>query len=70
MKVREAAGEVIRTEDLWKTYTVGVDNVIRALERVNLRIQVNEFLAITGPSGSGKSTSMNLIGCIDTPSPG
>ena len=70
MKVREANGEVIRTEDLWKTYTMGVDNVIHALQSVTLQIQSNEYVAIMGPSGSGKSTLMNLIGCLDTPSQG
>src|SRR5690606_32297547 len=29
-----------------------------------------EFVSIMGPSGSGKSTSMNIIGCLDTPSEG
>jgi putative ABC transport system ATP-binding protein len=70
MKVREATAEVIRTEDLWKTYTMGVDNVIHVLASVTLRIQANEYVAIMGPSGSGKSTLMNLIGCLDTPSQG
>ena len=70
MKVREANGEIIRTEDIWKTYTMGVDNVIHALASVTLRIQANEYVAIMGPSGSGKSTLMNLIGCLDTPSQG
>jgi putative ABC transport system ATP-binding protein len=70
MKVREANGEVIRTEDLWKTYMMGVDNVIHALQSVTLQIQSNEYVAIMGPSGSGKSTLMNLIGCLDTPSQG
>ncbi len=70
MKTREANGDVIRTEDLWKTYMMGVDNVIHALENVSLHIKTNEYVAIMGPSGSGKSTLMNLIGCLDTPSQG
>ena len=70
MKVREANGEIIRTEDLWKTYMMGVDKVIHALQNVTLQIQSNEYVAIMGPSGSGKSTLMNLIGCLDTPSQG
>jgi len=61
---------IIRTENLWKTYQMGVDNVIHALSGVSLEIEANEYVAIMGPSGSGKSTLMNLIGCLDTPSRG
>ena len=38
---REANGAIIRTEDLWKTYTMGVGNVIHALQSVTLHIQAN-----------------------------
>ena len=60
---REASqGEVIVVEDLWKTYTMGLDQVVNALCGISLRIRHNEYVAIMGPSGSGKSTLMNLIG--------
>src|SRR5258708_11864193 len=65
-----AQGEVIVVEDLWKTYTMGLDQVVNALCGISLRIQHNEYVAIMGPSGSGKSTLMNLIGCLDTPTKG
>jgi putative ABC transport system ATP-binding protein len=65
-----AQGEVIVVEDLWKTYTMGVDQQIDALSGITLRIRHNEYVAIMGPSGSGKSTLMNLIGCLDTPTKG
>ena len=60
---------MIRTEDLGKTYLLGMEQ-IHALREVNLEIMRNEYVAIMGPSGSGKSTLMNLIGCLDTPSSG
>ena len=62
-------GDVIVTDNLWKTYEMG-DQQVNALRGVNLRIKHNEYVAIMGPSGSGKSTLMNLLGCLDSPSRG
>jgi len=62
-------GIVIRTFDIWKTYTMG-DQVINAVSGVDIEIKRGEYVAIMGPSGSGKSTLMNLIGCLDTPTKG
>jgi putative ABC transport system ATP-binding protein len=60
---------LIRTEGLTKRYEVGGEEIY-ALRDVDLSVQRNEYMAITGPSGSGKSTLMNLLGCLDTPSRG
>jgi putative ABC transport system ATP-binding protein len=62
-------GDVIVTNNLWKTYEMG-DQQVHALRGVDIRIRHNEYVAIMGPSGSGKSTLMNLIGCLDSPSQG
>ena len=61
--------EIIRIEGLTKHYRIG-DEVIKALNGVDLSIRKNEYVALMGPSGSGKSTIMNIIGCLDTPTSG
>ena len=61
--------EVIRIENLHKTYILGTQQV-NALDGVSLSIRKNDYIAIMGPSGSGKSTMMNILGCLDTPTSG
>src|ERR1700720_1711852 len=63
------AGIVIQTEELWKTYEMGGEQ-LHALRGISIVIRKGEYVAIMGPSGSGKSTLMNLIGCLDTPTKG
>jgi len=55
---------VIRFRHAQRFFTVG-DQVVRALDDVDLDIEVGEYVAIAGPSGSGKSTLLNAIGLLD-----
>ena len=60
---------MIHARDLRKTYHVG-DQMVQALDGLDLDIHANEYVALMGPSGSGKSTLMNMLGCLDSPSSG
>lgn len=60
---------LVELQQICKHYTSG-QNVVKALDGVDLTIRRGEFLAILGPSGSGKSTLMNVLGCLDKPTAG
>lgn len=61
--------EIISIANMHKNYFVG-DEVIRALNGINLSVPKGDFLAIMGSSGSGKSTLLNILGCLDLPTEG
>ena len=60
---------LIEIRDMYKIYQIG-DEPVHALDGVNISIDSGEFVAIMGSSGSGKSTTLNILGCLDTPSKG
>jgi len=60
---------LIRMIDICKFYHMG-DEVIKANDHINLKVEQGEFVSIVGKSGSGKSTLMNIIGALDVPTSG
>jgi len=60
---------LIDISNVTKRYQLG-EQVVFALNGINLKIEKGEYAALMGPSGSGKSTLMNIIGCLDTPTSG
>lgn len=64
--INQTNGNVlINAADISRHYTMA-DGTVQALSNVSLKVNVGEFIAITGPSGSGKSTLMNILGLLDT----
>ncbi len=61
--------ELVRLENLWKTYHLGHTEV-HALRGVDVRIGQGEYVAIMGHSGSGKSRRLNRLGWWDKPTAG
>ena len=62
--------EVLRLEQLRKSYNIGQPNEVEVLHGVDLCVASADFAALVGPSGSGKSTLLNQIGLLDSPTAG
>lgn len=60
---------ILETKDLCKFYGAG-ENLVKAVDHINLAISQNEFVTIVGKSGSGKSTLLHLLGGLDYPTSG
>ena len=61
--------EILRVDNLKKVYGKG-ENVVHALDGVDLTVEKGEFVAIVGTSGSGKSTLLHMLGGLDRPTEG
>lgn len=70
-ELSEAAydGPVVAFQRVFKIYGEG-ETAVRALDGVSFDIHAGDFVAVMGTSGSGKSTTMNILGCLDTPTGG
>lgn len=60
---------IIRLRGATRNFAMG-DQVVHAMDGVDLDIAAGELVVLMGPSGSGKSTLLNIIGCLDRPTSG
>lgn len=65
----ENANIILRTDSLCKYYGAG-DNLVKAVDCIDLTIKQGEFVSIVGKSGSGKSTLLHMLGALDNPTSG
>ena len=63
------AGELVASlQEIKKTYYMGALSV-DVLHDITLDFYAGDYISIMGPSGCGKSTLMNILGCLDQPTP-
>ncbi len=60
---------MIQLKNLSREFQVG-NQVVHALDAVDLVISESEYVSIMGVSGCGKTTLLNILGLLDTPSSG
>ncbi|WBW99708.1 ABC transporter ATP-binding protein [Oceanirhabdus sp. W0125-5] len=60
---------ILETKILKKYYGKG-ENLVKAVDEIDLQVNKGEFVSIIGKSGSGKSTMLHLLGGLDRPSNG
>ena len=60
---------MIQLKNLSREFQVG-NQVVRALDNIDLEIGEKDYVSIMGVSGCGKTTLLNILGLLDTPSSG
>lgn len=53
-----------------KKYYGKEENLVKALDDVNISVESGQFAAVIGTSGSGKSTLLNMLSGLDIPTSG
>lgn len=66
----EQAVLAIDAQNVGKIFNPKSDNEVIALENINLKTEVGEFISLIGPSGCGKSTLLRLIANLIEPTSG
>jgi putative ABC transport system ATP-binding protein len=61
---------MIELKNVTKTYEINKNNVVTALQNINLNIKEGELVVLKGASGSGKSSILSLIAALSKPTSG
>lgn len=61
---------MIELKNITKTYEINKNNVVTALQDINLNIKEGELIVLKGASGSGKSSVLSLIAALSKPTSG
>ncbi len=64
------ASPLLQLEHISKIFNEGRGKEVVALEDINLKVDIGEFITILGPSGCGKSTLLRIISGLTFPSKG
>lgn len=60
----------IELHQISKSFSDGAGQERKVLDRLDLRLESGDYLAITGVSGAGKSTLLNILGTLMMPDKG
>ncbi|OAI01487.1 ABC transporter ATP-binding protein [Methylomonas methanica] len=60
---------MIQLSGIRREFQVG-EQIVQALNGIDLSIGRGEYVSVMGPSGSGKSTLLNIVALLDQPSAG
>lgn len=60
---------MIQLRNIRRDFKVG-DQIVHALNGIDLSVEHGEYISVMGPSGSGKSTLLNIIALLDQPTTG
>lgn len=63
------AGLTLELKSVVKEYRAG-DQIVRALDYIDLTVTGGQFVSLVAPSGAGKSTLLHMLGALDSPDSG
>ncbi len=66
----DGGGNDVRLEAVTKRFPISKKDTLLAVDRIDLHVAADEFVAIIGPSGCGKSTILRMMASLEEPTEG